>query len=88
MIPKAIDLLHRITPAVDFSWFLGLALLVGGCATQRPLQRQDWNHQEDVEVLLDSRRKALGLDFLYLADPEGLLVAAADGSVVHKQLLI
>jgi len=37
------------------------------------------NAGEDVEVLLDSRRKALGLDFLYLADPEGLLVAAAAG---------
>jgi len=75
VIPKAIDLLHRITPAVDFSWFLGLALLVGGCATQRPLQRQDWNHQEGVEVLLG--RAA--------ADLQGLRDLKAEARITYQQ---
>ena len=35
--------------------------------------------QEDIDALLETRRKDLGLDFLYLADPGGLLVASAAG---------
>lgn len=35
--------------------------------------------QEDIDALLEVRRSDLGLDFLYLADPGGLLVASAAG---------
>ena len=35
--------------------------------------------QEDLATMLELRRKDLGLDFVYLADPGGLLIASAAG---------
>ena len=75
VIPRAIDLLQRITPSVNFPWLLGLALLLGGCATQRPLQRQDWNHQEGVEALLE----------LAAADLQQLRDLKAEARITYQQ---
>ena len=75
VIPKAVDFLRRIISAVNFSWFLALALLVWGCATQRSLQRQNWNHQEGVEALIG----------LTAADLQWLRDLKAEARITYQQ---